>query len=46
MAIAEPVRRPVSKVQDIWLRQWTELVRFAVDRAVAARLTVAEGDKP
>jgi hypothetical protein len=35
--MAEPVRRRVGGVQNVWLRKQTELVRFAVDRAVAAR---------
>jgi hypothetical protein len=33
----EPVRRRIGGVQKTWLDQQTELVRFAVDRAVAAR---------
>lgn len=37
MSMAEPVRRRVGSVQNIWLSQMTELVRFAVDRAVAAK---------
>lgn len=36
-SMAEPVRRRVSGVQQMWLNQQTELVRFAVDQAVAAR---------
>lgn len=35
-SMAEPVRRRISGVQQTWLKQQTELVRFAVDRAVAA----------
>jgi hypothetical protein len=35
-SMAEPVRRRISGVQQTWLAQQTELVRFAVDRAVAA----------
>jgi hypothetical protein len=37
MSMAEPVRRRVGSVQRVWLEQMTELVRFAVDRAVAAK---------
>lgn len=37
LTMAEPVRRRVGSVQKVWLAQQTELVRFAVDRAVAAR---------
>lgn len=37
LTMAEPVRRRVSGVQQIWLNQMTEFVRFAVDRAVASR---------
>jgi hypothetical protein len=36
LTMAEPVRRRVGGVQQTWLCQQTELVRFAVDRAVAA----------
>lgn len=36
-SMAEPVRRRVGAVQRVWLEQMTELVRFAVDRAVAAK---------
>lgn len=36
-SMAEPVRRRVGGVQNVWLYQQTELVRFAVDRAVAAK---------
>jgi hypothetical protein len=35
--MAEPVRRRVAGVQKVWCDYQTELVRFAVDRAVAAR---------
>jgi hypothetical protein len=39
-SMAEPVRRRLSGVQKTWLDQQTELVRFAVDQAVAkSRLT-------
>lgn len=34
--MAEPVRRRVGALQRVWLEQQTELVRFAVDRAVAS----------
>lgn len=37
LSMAEPVRRRVGTVQNVWLCQVTELVRFAVDRAVAAK---------
>lgn len=37
MTMAEPVRRRVQGLQRTWLGYMTELVRFAVDRAVAAR---------
>jgi len=36
LTMAEPVRRRVGGVQRVWLEQMTELVRFAVDRAVDA----------
>jgi hypothetical protein len=36
-SMAEPVRRRVGGVQKVWLGYMTELVRLAVDRAVAAR---------
>lgn len=36
LTMAEPVRRRVGGIQQVWLAQQTELVRFAVDRAVAA----------
>jgi hypothetical protein len=35
-SMGEPVRRRISGVQHMWLNQQTELVRFAVDQAVAA----------
>ena len=37
LTMAEPVRRRVAGVQKIWLACQTELTRFAVDRAVAAK---------
>lgn len=37
LTMAEPVRRRVQGVQKQWLADQTELVRFSVDRAVAAR---------
>jgi len=37
LTMAEPVRRRVGGVQKMWLAYRTELVRFAVDRAVAAK---------
>jgi hypothetical protein len=37
LTMAEPVRRRVGGVQKLWLAYQTDLVRFAVDRAVAAR---------
>lgn len=37
LTMAEPVRRRVGGVQKVWLDQQTELVRYAVDRAVAAK---------
>lgn len=36
LTMAEPVRRRVGGVQNLWLGYMTELTRFAVDRAVAA----------
>jgi hypothetical protein len=36
LTMAEPVRRRVGSVQKVWLAQQNELVRFVVDRAVAA----------
>jgi hypothetical protein len=37
LTMAEPVRRRVGSVQNIWIGYQTELVRYAVDQAVAAR---------
>lgn len=37
LTMAEPVRRRVGGVQKLWLGYVTELVKFRVDRAVAAR---------
>jgi hypothetical protein len=37
LTMAEPVRRRVGSMQNVWLYQQTELVRFVVDRAVAAK---------
>ena len=37
LTMAEPVRRRVGGVQAMWLEYQTELARFAVDRAVAAK---------
>lgn len=37
LTMAEPVRRRVGGVQKVWLAQQTELVRYVVDRAVAAK---------
>lgn len=37
LTMAEPVRRRVGAVQKLWLGYQTELVRYAVDQAVAAR---------
>jgi hypothetical protein len=34
--MAEPIRRRVGAVQNVWLRRQTEMVRFAVDQAVRA----------
>lgn len=42
LTMAEPVRRRVGGVQNAWLGQMTELVRFAVDRAVAAKRLPAQ----
>jgi hypothetical protein len=36
LTMAEPVRRRIGAVQNQWLAQMTDMVRFAVDRAVAA----------
>ncbi len=35
LSMAEPVRRRVEGVQKVWMRFMTELVRYAIDRAVA-----------
>jgi len=37
ISMAEPVRRRVGSVQNVWLHHQTELLRFVVDRAVAAK---------
>lgn len=37
LTMAEPVRRRVAGVQQVWLGYQTEMTRFAVDRAVAAK---------
>lgn len=37
LTMAEPVRRRVGSVQNEWLAALTEMVRFAVDQAVAAQ---------
>jgi hypothetical protein len=37
LTMAEPVRRRVGGVQRVWLTQQTELVRYAIDQAVAAK---------
>lgn len=37
LSMAEPVRRRVGGIQNIWIAHQLELVRFAVDQAVAAR---------
>jgi hypothetical protein len=37
LTMAEPVRRRVGGVQAMWIANQTELVRYAVDRAVAAK---------
>lgn len=42
LTMAEPVRRRIGQVQKAWLECQTELVRFAVDRAVAAGRLPAE----
>jgi len=48
LTMAEPVRRRVGGVQKTWLGYQTDLVRFAVDRAVAAKRLPAkvEGTDP
>lgn len=42
LTMAEPVRRRVGGLQKTWLAYQTELCRFAVDRAVAAKRLRAE----
>lgn len=42
--MAEPSRRAIGDVQNAWLRQMTELVRFAAERAAAAK--GRSGDEP
>ena len=42
ISMAEPVRRRVGGVQNLWLAYQSEFVRFSVDRAVAARRLPAE----
>lgn len=37
LTMAEPVRRRVGGVQKVWLAQLTELVRYVIDQAVAAK---------
>ena len=37
LTMAEPVRRRVGSLQNTWLYQMTEMCRFVVDRAVAAK---------
>lgn len=37
MTMAEPVRRRVGGVQKVWIAQQNELVRYVIDRAVAAK---------
>lgn len=37
LTMAEPVRRRVGSVQKVWLAQVQELVRYVIDRAVAAK---------
>lgn len=37
LTMAEPVRRRVGSVQNVWLALQTEYTRFVVDRAVAAK---------
>ena len=36
LSMAEPIRRRVGSVQNVWLSHLTELVRYVVDQAVAA----------
>lgn len=42
MSMAEPVRRRVGGVQNLWLGHMTELARFVVDQAVAVGRLPAE----
>jgi hypothetical protein len=42
LTMAEPVRRRVGGLQKTWLGYQTELARFAVDRAVAAKILRAK----
>lgn len=35
LSMAEPVRRRVEGIQKVWMRFMTEIVRYAIDRAVA-----------
>lgn len=42
LSMAEPVRRRVRGVQKLWLGYQTELTRFRVDQAVAAKLLAAK----
>ncbi|HEV2778553.1 MAG TPA: hypothetical protein VGX25_04060 [Actinophytocola sp.] len=44
LSMAEPVRRRVAGVQSLWLGYQAEQLRFAVDRAVAARRLPATVD--
>ena len=41
LTMAEPVRRRVGGVQNVWLGYQTEMVRFAVDQAVARKILPA-----
>jgi hypothetical protein len=45
-SMAEPVRRRIGSVQRQWLARQTELVRYAVDQAVAAGRLPAMVDAP
>ncbi|RSD26355.1 hypothetical protein [Amycolatopsis eburnea] len=42
LSMAEPVRRRISGVQGLYLAEQAELLRYVVDRAVAARRLAAE----
>lgn len=44
LTMAEPVRRRVGGVQNLWLQHQTDMVRFAVDQAVARGRLPAEVD--